>query len=233
MGSTSRFGLDYPDLTDAPNGPAQLQALAEGVEGWLCRAYRCTSSTRPSGVPNDFLIRETDTGNVLIWTGSAWSQVNGGTTTGGGGGGGGGTSLLSTISATFAATTTQSISPTTDVVVAFGVEQQADSAVTRSTSGSGHKFTLAQTRLWTITATVRFADATGGGRTFELRTGSGAVLAKAGDPTVNGPYTRNLVCARKLAAGTTVQVIARHDSGSAVPLEPASGSFVHIDLAGV
>jgi hypothetical protein len=230
LGSTSLFGLDYPDLTDAPNGPAQIQQLAEDTNGWLCRAFPCTSASRPTGVGTGFLIRESDTGSVLIWTGSAWAAVAG---TVSGGGGGGGTSTISTVSATYAATAAQSIAPTTDVVVAFGVEQTADPLVTRSTNGAGHKFTLAQTRLWTVTATVRFAAATGGGRTFELRTGAGAVLAKFGDPVVDGPYTRTLPATRRLAAGTTVHVIARHDAAAAISLEPQSGDFCHIDIAGV
>lgn len=229
MGSTSLFGLNYPDLTDAPNGPAQMQQLAEDVDGRLARAVQCTSSTRPTvtdGRP--LIIRESDTGSVLIWTGSAWAAVA--TVTGGGGGG---TSTIATVSATYAATAAQSIAPTTDVVVAFGVEQAADPLVTRSTNGAGHKFTLAQTRLWTVTATVRFAAATGGGRTFELRTGAGAVLAKFGDPVVDGPYTRTLPATRRLPAGTTVHVIARHDAAAAISLEPQSGDFCHIDIAGV
>jgi hypothetical protein len=231
LGSTSLFGLNYPDLTDAPNGPAQMQQLAEDVDGRLSRAVQCTSSTRPTvtdGRP--LIIRESDTGSVLIWTGSAWAAV---ATVSGGGGGGGGTSTAATVSATFAATAGQSIAPTTDVVVAFGVEQTADPLVTRSTNGAGHKFTLAQTRLWTVTATVRFAAATGGGRTFEIRTGAGAVLAKSGDPVVDGPYTRTLPATRRLTAGTTVHVIARHDAAAAISLEPSSGNYVHIDIAGV
>lgn len=227
MGSTSRFGLDYPDLTDAPNGPAQVQALAADVEGWLCRAYRCTSSTRPTGVPNDFLIRESDTGNVMIWSGSAWSQVNGAAA-----GGGGGTVTVATVSATYAGAASQAIATTTDVVVAFPTAQVTDSIVTRATSGAGHSFTLGQTRLWTIAATLRFAAATGGGRTFELRAG-GAVLAKEGDPVVDGPYTRSLSVTRRLPAGTVITAVARHDQGTGIALEPNSGAYVHIDLAGV
>lgn len=232
MGTTSRFGLRYPTLTDSPNGPAQVQQVADDVDGWLSRVFRCTSSTRPSGVPNDFLIRESDTGNVLIWTGSAWSQVNGGTTTGGGGGGS--TSLLSTVSATYAATAAQSIPSGADTVVAFGVEQSADPGVTRSTSGAGHKFTVAQTRLWVITATLRFAENATGGRRFDLVTGSGAVLSSASGPINSaGPWTVTLSVARKLTAGTTVQVVARHNATAAVPLEPSGGSYCHIDIAGI
>lgn len=232
MGSTSRFTLTYPELTDAPNGPAQLQELANDVDGWLCRAYRCTSTTRPASPPDDFIIRESDTGNLLIWTGSGWAPITGTVTTGGGGGGG--TSLISTISSTFAATTTQTIPDSTDTVVAFGVEQQADPGVTRSTSGAGHKFTLSQTRLWIISATVRFAaHSDTGGRTVELRAGS-TILAKEGEGDPAAPaWTRSLSVARKLPAGTAITVVVRHDAGTSLALEPASGSYVHIDIAGV
>lgn len=232
MGSTSRFGLGYPDLTDAPNGPAQIQELASDVDGWLCRAFRCTSSTRPSGVPNDFLIRESDTGNVYIWTGSAWSQVNGAAA--GGGGGGGGTTTISTVSATYAATSAQSIPAEQDVVVAFGVEQTADPLVTRSTSGAGHRFTLGQTRLWIVTATCRFAQNAVGGRTFEIATTSGAILAKSSGPVnADAPWSTSLSVARRFPAGTSIQVRARHNSTSSVLLEPGGGDYVHIDIAGV
>ena len=232
MGSTSRFGLQYPDLTDAPNGPAQMQVLAVGVDGWLGRAFRCTSSTRPSGVPNDFLIRESDTGNVLIWSGSQWEQVNGAAS--GGGGGGGGTTTVATVSATYAATNAQSIPAAQDVVVAFGVEQVADPLVTRSTSGAGHRFTLAQTRLWTISSTVRFAQNATGGRTVEIVTGSGAVLMKSSGPVnTDAPWSAALSVTRRLPAGTAVMVRARHNATSSVLLEPAGGDYCHIDIAGV
>jgi hypothetical protein len=232
LGSTPRFTLSYPALTDAPNGPAQLQELANDVEMWLCRDFPCTSTTRPTGVPEGFRIRESDTGNQLVWTGSAWAQVNGGTVSGGGGGGG--TSLLSTVSATYAATTAQSIPPNTDTVVAFGVEQQADPGVTRSTSGAGHKFTLSQTRLWIVAATIRFAaHSDTGGRTVELRAGA-TVLAKQGEGDPAEPaWTRSLSVPRKLPAGTVITVVVRHDADTALSLEPASGSYVHIDIAGV
>lgn len=231
MGATTRFALRYPALTDAPNGPAQIQALAEDADGWLCRAFPCTSSTRPTvsdGRP--MLIWESDTGNVLVWNGSSWAVVAGAVS---GGGGGGGSSAIGTVSATYAATAVQSISNSTDTVVAFGVEQVADAAVTRSTSGAGHKFTLAQTRLWTISATLRFTQNGTGGRTFELRAGS-TVIAKVGSngSSVN-PYTGNLSVTRRLAAGSEITAIAAQSSGSSLTLEPTGGSHVHIDIAGV
>jgi len=232
LGATTRFGLRWPELTDAPNGPAQVQQLAQDSDGWLCRAYRCTSSTRPTGVPDDFLIRESDTGNLYIWTGSAWSQVAGSVSSGGGGGGG--TPAIGTVSATYAATNAQPIATGVDVVVAFGVASTTSSEVTRSTFGAGHQFTLTQTRLWIISATLRFAQNPSGGRTFELRTGSGTVLAKESGPqNQDAPYTAALSIARALPANTTVHAIARHNAGTSLALEPSSGAWVHIDIAGI
>lgn len=229
MGTTPMFGLRWPELTDAPNGPAQMEALAEDAAGWLCRAFTCTSGTRPTVTDGRaMLIRETDTGNVMVWTGTAWAQVAGAS-----GGGGGGTGAVGTVSATYAATTAQSIPTSTDTVIAFGVQLVSDNAVSRSTSGPGHQFTLNQTRLWTISATLRFSTNGTGGRKFELRAGS-TVLATEGDgASAVNTWTANLSVTRKLAAGTVITAIARHNAGTGLALEPASGDWVHIDLAGV
>lgn len=35
MGTTNKFGFRYPEPTDSPDGAAQIQALAEDVEGTL------------------------------------------------------------------------------------------------------------------------------------------------------------------------------------------------------
>ncbi|GEL17700.1 hypothetical protein [Pseudonocardia asaccharolytica] len=222
MGSTTRFGLRYPGLGDAPNGPQLAQQLAEDTEGWLARAYPCTSSTRPTGVGEGFLIREADTGSVLIYTGADWVAVGGS----GGGGGGGGSSAY----ASYAATAAQSIPSGADTVVAFGVETAAHALVTRSTQGSGHKFTLGQSGLWAITAVARFVAASSE-RTFELFTGGGATLAKAGGPGPGLPFTTTLSATRQLSAGTTVRLEAWQDSGGSLALEPNGGNWVHIDFA--
>lgn len=230
MGATSRFGLRFPELTDAPNGPAQLQTLAGDADGWLSRAFRCTSSTRPTGVPDDFLIRESDTGDLHIWTGSAWQQISG-VVSGGGGGGSGG--AIGTVSATYTATSAQPIPSNVDTTVAFGVDAVTNSEVVRSTSGAGHKFTLGQTRLWTITATVRFTENGTGGRAVDIRSGS-TILAKMGSQSsATNPYTVNLACTRKLTAGAQISVVAWQNSGGSLALDPGSGNTVHVDIAGV
>jgi len=230
MGTTPRFILRYPELTDAPNGPIQFSTMATDTENWLSRVYRCTSSTRPTGVPDDFLIRESDTGNLYIWTGSAWAQISGAVS---GGGSEGGTGAIGTVSATYTANSAQPIPHNADTTVAFGVDGPTDSAVTKSTSGAGHKFTLNQTRLWTITATVRYTENGSGGRAVDIRTGS-TLLAKGGSQSSStNPYTVNLACARRLSAGTQISVVAWQNSGGSLALDPNSGNTVHIDIAGV
>lgn len=232
MGATTRFGLRFPELTDAPNGVAQLQTLAGDADGWLCRAFRCTSSTRPTGVPDEFIIRESDTGNVYIWTGSAWAQISS-AVSGGGGGGGGGTPAVGTVSTTYTATSAQPIPNNSDTVVAFGVDATTSSEVVKSTSGAGHKFTLGQTRLWMITATVRFPENGVGGRAVDVRSGS-TILAKGGSQSsATNPYTVNLSCNRRLAAGSQISVVAWQNSGGSLALDAGSGNTVHIDIAGV
>jgi hypothetical protein len=65
------------------------------------------------------------------------------------------------------------------------------------------------------------------------RVGS-TVLAKASGPQdTDAPFTANLSVTRKLPAGTVITAVARHDSSSGVALEPNSGQYVHIDLAGI
>lgn len=45
MGVTPVYGFPYPALTDSPNGPAQIQALAEAVESSLQAEANTRSST--------------------------------------------------------------------------------------------------------------------------------------------------------------------------------------------
>jgi hypothetical protein len=227
LGATTRFGLRYPELTDAPNGPAQFQTVATDVEGWLSRVYRCTSTTRPTGIPDDFLIRESDTGDMYVWTGSAWTLITGAVSGGGSG------SAIGTVSTTFSATSAQPIPNNTDTTVAFGVDGPTSTEVTRSTSGAGHKFTLNQTRLWMVTATVRFPENGTGGRAVDIRSGS-TILAKMGSQSsATNPYTVNLACTRKLTAGAQISVVAWQNSGGSLAFDPGSGNTVHIDIAGI
>jgi hypothetical protein len=226
MATTTRNGLRYPVLTDAQNGPQQLRNLAEDVAGWLSRAFPCLSTARPAGVGSGFLIHETDTNRVQLWTGTAWERVALLSDVPAGGGGG-----APTGAAGYAATVTQMAADETDVVVAFGTVLANDPLVTRSGQGAGHKFVLNSSGIWMITATVRWAQANDGGRTFELRAGS-TVLAKVGASSgENTPWTANLAIVRRLASGTEVHVWGRQDSGGSLAIEHGNGNYCHIDLA--
>lgn len=236
MPTTSLHGLRWPSLSEAPNVPQDLGFLAADTAGWLTRAYPCTSITRPTGVPDGFLIRETDTGDLGMFNGttSTWTTYSPNGSTGGGGGGGGGSTTITTAAALYEASTAQPISTGVDTVVAFGVQQVADPEVVRSSQGAGHQFTLQATRIWTVTATIRFAQNASGGRTFEIRNSAGKVLAKSSGPVdTDAPWTCNLVVSRRMPINTAVHVIARHNAGTGISLEPNNGDTCHIDITGV
>jgi hypothetical protein len=65
-----------------------------------------------------------------------------------------------------------------------------------------------------------------------LRAGTN-ILARATAGPYAEPFAVNLSCTRRLPAGTVITVLARHTHSSGLPLEPNSGQYVHIDLAGV
>jgi hypothetical protein len=229
--TVGRQGLRVPSLAEAPNIPQDFNFLGTDTASWLNRAFPCTSTTRPTGVADGFLIRETDTDHLGVYNGttSTWTIYS---ATGSGGGGGGGT--FDTAAALYEASAAQPISTGIDTVVAFGVQQTADPEVTRSPQGAGHQFTLLATRNWSISTTTRFAQHPAGGRTFELRTGAGKVLAKASGPVdTDAPWTCNLAVSRRLPINTTVFLVARHNAGTGISLEPNNGDTCHIDLTGV
>lgn len=147
----------------------------------------------------------------------------------GGGGGGGG----STASAHYTAgATAQSIPTTTDTVVAFGTEADADALVVRTTQGAGHKFALQTTGIWAISTTVRYAtNPAGGERAVSLRTVGGLTLAHAGGAQPGLPATYALSCTRSLAEDTEIIVVAYQGTGGSRDLEPNSGAWVQISLA--
>lgn len=210
MGTTSRFALRYPALTDAPNGPQALQFLAEDVDGWAARAFPCTSGTRPTGVGDGFLIRETDTGKWLGWTGAAWVEL---ADTGGGGGGGSG-SFPTPVEGQWRASSNQSLAHNTDTVLAFGTTETASSVVTRATQGSGHKFTLLEAGTYAVTATVRFASGATGSRFIELRNSAQSDgFVSSGDQGGPAAATRHFSITKRFNASQELVVIGAQASG--------------------
>lgn len=69
MPTTTYLGLTYPALSDAPNGPQQMQTLAGNVDSQLGGIIICTSGTRPTS-REGAVIYETDTNAVMHYNGS-------------------------------------------------------------------------------------------------------------------------------------------------------------------
>lgn len=217
MGATTRFGLRYPELTDAPSGPQLAQFLAEDVEGWLTRAFPCTSSTRPTGVPEGFMIRESDTGKVLIYSGSAWVELGGG----GGGGGGGAPAVVGR----WRASSSQTLTSGTDAVLAFGTTELTSSEVTRATSGTGHKFQL-EGGVYCVTAMCRFAAGSNGSRFLAIRNAAQTTQLIASQHEGALASTRTVSTTDRFVDGAEIVVIAAQSSGASLSTqhEVARGS---------
>lgn len=225
MPSTSRFGLRYPSLTDAPDGTSLGEDLAQDADGWLSRAFPCTALTRPTGVGAGFLIYETDTESVAIYDGTDWTYVGAGSTSGGG---------VTGAEAQYSASSAQSVADSTNVVMAFGTDDTTSAAVTKSAQGAGHKFTLNTAGVWLITTTVRYATTTATGERFAgLKTAAGLELGGEGSaPTSGNPATVNFAINRRFAVGDAVYVTLFQGTGSTRTLEPfTGGGWCRINLS--
>jgi hypothetical protein len=216
-------------MNDAPNVPQDIGFLATDVETWLCRAFPCTATTRPTGVADGFLIRETDTGNLMMYNagGSAWVQVAG--SAGGGGGTTGGGELA--IPGRWRASGTQSLPNGVDTVVGFGTTDNSSSVVTRATSGPGHKFTLTEAGVFTITATVRIEAGAAGSRFLELRNSAqSAMFVAVGDQGGPAAATRHFSITDKFSVNQELVVVATQSSGATLNTEPGSLGRVRLSI---
>jgi hypothetical protein len=214
MPNTTRFTLPYPSPLDAPNGPLALQSLAEAAEGWLARAIPCTSDARPGTPPAGMLIRETDTGLWLGWTGTEWEPLTGGagesTTTG---------------EAQFAASAAQSISSGSLRTVAFGNEQVSSPLVVRAARSTGHEFALTVGGRWAVDATIRYAWVFQDGERYAgLYSGASSVpIVSTGQAGGDAPDTLTFSCVRRFTAGTVLYVGTSQATGGGRILEPGPG----------
>jgi hypothetical protein len=234
MGATSRFALRYPELTDAPDGPAALTALAADVEGWLARAFECTDATRPASPPAGMVISVTDLGTTEIRRAGAWVVI-----------GGSGSGGYTPVEGQWYASSPQSITNNTDTTVAFGTTEKASAIVTRASTGlsgamgAGHKFTLLETGTFAVDCTIRFTSGPTGSRFAGLYVGATSpptsrVGAQQND---GGPAaaTRSFSFTRRWAANTDLLVVCAQSSGSSLSLEPVGGSaptdgFVRLNI---
>lgn len=235
MGTTSRFGLRYPEIGDETNVPLDISELASDVDARLSRAFECTSGTRPTGVPSGFLIRETDTGLVLVYNGSSWTGLG---TSGGGGGGGGSTG--GRWSATGAGQSIPNTSSGPGTIVAFGTASSSPvpTGVTRTTEGAGHKFELLSSGVWSAAATVRVASASAGGECsasiWSDLNGDGSGydynVDQDGGRRENLPRSLKPGLPTYLPAGSKLVVYLYNGTGTTRTLEPNSGAWVHLDI---
>lgn len=208
------FSLRYQTINDSPNGAGLGQDLATDTAGWLARAYvvaNAAARTSLTGIGTGFLVFQDSDDTFWAWNGSSWIGFGDGT--GGGGGGGGGTF----VEGQYRASANQSIPNSTDTVIGFGTTETASAVVTRATSGSGHKFTLANTATYGITAVVRFAAGTAGSRFIELRNAAQSTgyvaFGNQGGPAA---ATLSFSITKQFTAGTELVVIGSQSSGGAL-----------------
>jgi hypothetical protein len=213
MATTPRFGLHYQTLTDSPDGAGLGGLLAADVDAWLARAYvvaDAAARTGLSGIGTGFIVFQQDDATLWAWSGSAWSSVTGS----GGGGGEGGSSALAYTDGQYRAAANQTLSNGTDTILAFATTETASAVVTRATSGVGHKFTLSQTGLYSISATVRFAAGSSGSRFIELRNAAqNARYVSSGEQGGPAASTRTFSLTRGFSAGQDFVVVATQSSG--------------------
>ena len=69
MGTTAKYGWPYPELTDPPDGPAQLKALAEGIENTLYPRSSLLAFTRQVSRPP-----MNQTGANIDFTAAEWPR---------------------------------------------------------------------------------------------------------------------------------------------------------------
>lgn len=209
MATTPRFALHYQALTDAPDGAALGGLLAADVDAWLARAYpvaNAAARTALSGLGVGFWVFQQDDESLWIWDGSTWNALTGSS--------GGGSSAFSYTDGQYRAAANQTLSNSTDTVLAFATTETSSAVVTRATSGSGHKFTLSTTGLYAITATVRFAAGAAGSRFIELRNSAqNARYVSSGDQGGPAASTRTFSLTRGFSAGQDLVVVAAQSSG--------------------
>lgn len=228
MGTTSRFALRYPTVTDAPNVPVDMRELAEDVEGQLARAFPCLSTARPASPPLGMLIFETDTSLLLVWDGDSWNTVVAPAA-----GGSGGTTAY----AQFSAASAQSVPDATNTPAAFGTTDTASSSVARQADGAGHRFILNSSGIWSITTTIRYAQTSADGERYAgiHLAGSSTTIPLGGEghnQDLQGTVTLNVAVTRYFASGTGVIVNLYQGTGSARLLEPhASGGWARVNFA--
>lgn len=223
MGETYPAGISYPELNENPNVPRDIQELAEDVNRELYRPFPCLSTSRPTTNRVGFTIREGDTGNIYLWDGSGWVFLlnSSGGSSGGGAGGAAGA---------WHGNATQAIG-TTNTVIAASTEDAAASGITRSTQGSGHKWTLTESGIYAITACLYFNAGGGGGRRLFQLVNPGITIHHTGAIVYSPSLLEcelNISKTKRFAAGSEI-MFAANQSGQTT----LGALLMNVDIAKV
>jgi len=74
---TGQYAIPYPTLQEAPNGPAQMQAMAEVIDTALSNnSFKAGLSTARPAHREGLAFYETDTGAIMLSDGSTWKEIN-------------------------------------------------------------------------------------------------------------------------------------------------------------
>ena len=201
------FSLRYQTLADTPDGPALGQNLASDVAGWLSRAYPVANAAarQALSVGAGFIALQQDDFSAWIWSGATWVSV---------GASGGGGSGVAGVEGQWRANSNQDLPNGIDTVLAFGATETDSALVTRTTSGSGHKFTLGEDATWSVTATVRFVAGNTGSRFIELRDSAQTTgFVSSGDQGGPAAATRHFSVTKRFSAGQELIVVGAQSSG--------------------
>jgi hypothetical protein len=231
MATTSRFGLPYPGIDDEPNGPDQVQDLAEAVDAQLSRLKAYPTAGRPVGVPAGFAIYDDDLAAPFYWDGAVWVPFG----TGSGGGG----DTPSGVGGRWEQSDAQPIPATSSgpgTIVSF--PNGSGTGITQEAEGAGHEFILASSGVYVCGALVRVQSSSAAGEvSCAIRAKMGGAgsefsttVAMDGGRREGLPRTLQPSKPRWLPANTRLAVFVFNGTGSERRLEPRAGDWVNLDI---
>lgn len=230
MGTTTRWGLVYPERFDPPEGWLQLKALADGLEAVLGSALEVADTAARTALGTaigvggrGLVVLQVDTSQPYMWLGASWLAL-------GGAGGGGGSSSRGRWRQTG---TAQSIPNSADTVVRLDSDALTTPDITKITSGAGHGFRFERAGVLKGSASVRYATTTAVGvRHAHVVLGENAdYLASGGGGDAGQPVPISLsIGPVDVAEDDVLSVRCFQGTGAPRNLEPNSGAWVHLEL---
>lgn len=239
--STSRLSLRVPELTDSANIVTDYSDNLDDIDRAV-GAISCTSGARPTSPFSGMVAFETDTGNSIRWTGTAWQHLGVATvsatsqitvprtgqlillTTDNLLYRYNGTAWVTAIStgtgnpdgglARYDPTGPQSIANNSDVFLNFPTAVTSTTDVTKTTDST---FTINRAGTWFVEAQVAWGDNAVGNRSLHIVDGANNNIRYSGN--VIAATSRSIVqCGTMvyLTSGTTIRVMVGQTSGAAL-----------------